>query len=654
MSVLFTELAPTLVALVGLILLWSKPSGLLGKFRLDSVLFCWCVVAFLAHQSSFMLDAHLAWKSSAVWGVLLGGAGPAVVLLLLPSRRWRAVVAWLIVAASSMLLIVDHLYFAWFGDMFPAVALLAIRQVSGIADMAQEWTTFRDFWDFIELVVILPVVIAEWRSRDATGARAWRYWALGVATLVAALSWWQTTAAIRADPSIVTQRFSNLSLVEQIGPLPFHALDYWLLMARTLETRLVSEATFEEELNWLKARAPQRAGTGPWFGAATGKNLVVIQVESLQEPVVNLQINGRDVMPNLRKLAAQHLYFSNMIDQTDEGRTSDAEWSLLTSQFPERQGAAAFANEGNHLVGLPSVLASRGYQSLSAVPFSPGFWNRRVMHPNLGFFRSYFAGDFAPGESIGWGLNDRDFLQQMIPRLAATRQPFVAWLITLSLHYPFGEFPAAHKELDVAPWEGQSFGNYLHGMHYFDHALGEFLDGLARQGLLEKSVIVVTGDHSAGFRWQPEIAHTLGFSNNIAHWTAAERVPMMVRVPGVAPQLITRPVGQVDFAPTILGLLGIDASSLPYVGRNMLGAPGEESIIRRKGSWVTEKYLFLLRGPSNGSHCYDRKTLLDVPLADCEAESATALRTALLPRRIVELDLQQRLYSRMAADAATR
>lgn len=654
MSVLFSEVAPTLVALFGLILLWAKPSGPLGKFRLDNVLVGWCVVAFLAHQASFMLDARLAWKSSAVWGVLLGGAGPAVLLWLLPSRRWRAVVAWLIVAASSTLLIVDHLYFAWFGDMFPAVALLAIGQVSGIADMAREWVTFRDFWDFVELLLVVPIVIAEWRNREPAGSPAPRVLALTAATLVAAVAAWQTTAAIRADYSIVTQRFSNLSLVEQIGPLPFHVLDGWLLFKRQLATGLVSEAVFEESLNWLKERAPRRAGTGPWFGAAAGKNLIVIQVESLQEPIVNLRINGRDVMPNLRKLAAENLYFSNMIDQTDEGRTSDAEWLMLTSQFPERQGAAAFANESNHLVGLPSVLAARGYQSLSAVPFSPGFWNRRVMHPNLGFFRSYFAGDFAPAESIGWGLNDRDFLLQMMPRLAATRQPFVAWLITLSLHYPFGEFPAAHKELDVKPWEGQSFGNYLHGMHYFDKALGEFLDGLAREGLLEKSVIVVTGDHSAGFRWQPELAHALGFSNDIAHWTAAERVPMMVRVPGAPAQLISKPVGQIDFAPTIVNLLGIDASNLSYVGRNMLGSPGEEPIIRRKGSWVTEQHLFLLRGPANGSHCYDRKTLLDVPLANCEADSASAVRKALLPRRIAELDLQQRLYSRLAADAATR
>lgn len=55
-------------------------------------------------------------------------------------------------------------------------------------------------------------------------------------------------------------------------------------------------------------------------------------------------------------------------------------------------------------------------------------------------------------------------------------------------------------------------------------------------------------------------------------------------------------------------------------------------------------------GPNHGSPCYDRKTLQDVPLAECEQESAPAIRKALLSRRIQELDLQQRLYARLAAD----
>lgn len=127
---------------------------------------------------------------------------------------------------------------------------------------------------------------------------------------------------------------------------------------------------------------------------------------------------------------------------------------------------------------------------------------------------------------------------------------------------------------------------------------------------------------------------------------------MVLRVPGAAPQAITRPIGQIDFAPTVLGLLGVDASSLPYVGRNQLGAPGEEPLIRRKGSWVDASHLFLLRGPTNGSHCYDRGTLRDVALSECESATTLAIRKALTQRRMQEHDLQQRLSGRLSANAA--
>ncbi len=595
-----------------------------------------------------MMTARLGWSATAISGIVLACAVAAFVLLLVPGRS-RAVLSWLTVTLSTALILVDRLYLAWFGDMFPAVAWLSAHQAATVAGIAVEWVTGHDLWSAIQILLVSPLVIAAWRS-DGRPDHRWRPYTLAATAIVAGAAGWHTFTAIRAEPAIVTQRFSNLALVEKIGPLAFHGLDSWLLVRRSLASELVSHADFEEVLEWLKERAPLRAGTGPLFGVATGKNLIVIQVESLQEPMVNLRINGRDVMPNLRKLAAEHLYFSNVVDQTDEGRTSDAEWMMLTSQYPEAHGAAAFANQANHLVGLPSVLAGRGYQSLSAVPFTPGFWNRRVMHQNLGFFHSYFADDFSPAEPIGWGLNDRDFLRQMTPRLAATPQPFLAWLISLSLHHPFAEFPSAHKQLDVTPWADHPFGNYLHAMHYFDSALGEFLDSLSSGGLLDRSVLVVTGDHSAGFPWQSELAHALGFSNSLAHWTLAERVPMVIRVPGAAPQEISCAVGHVDFAPTVLGLLGFDASGLPYVGRNSLGSPGEEPVIRRKGSWVSPSHLFLLRGRNHGAHCYDRRTLLDVPLAECEAESAIALRKALLGRRISQQDLQQRLSARLTAD----
>ena len=41
--------------------------------------------------------------------------------------------------------------------------------------------------------------------------------------------------------------------------------------------------------------------TGPCFGAARGRNLIVVQVESMQDFVVDYRVNGQDVMPHLRR-----------------------------------------------------------------------------------------------------------------------------------------------------------------------------------------------------------------------------------------------------------------------------------------------------------------------------------------------------------------
>ena len=95
----------------------------------------------------------------------------------------------------------------------------------------------------------------------------------------------------------------------------------------------------------------------------------------------------------------------------------------------------------------------------------------------------------------------------------------------------------------------------------------------------------------------------------------------------------------------MLGLLGVDAAPLPYAGRNVLGAPGSEPVVRRDGSWVDAEHLFVLRGKASGTHCFDRATLRDLPIAACAAGTALADRQVALSQRVRELNLQQRLYA---------
>jgi phosphoglycerol transferase MdoB-like AlkP superfamily enzyme len=371
----------------------------------------------------------------------------------------------------------------------------------------------------------------------------------------------------------------------------------------------------------------------------------VVQVESLQDFVVDFRVAGQDVMPHLRRWSEDSIRFTNITDQTNEGRTSDAEFTTMASLLPLDHGAVAFRYPGNHLVALPRVLAEHGYHTLSAVPFEPGFWNRRVMHPAYGFERSLFEPDFQLTEQIGWGLNDRDFLQQIVRRLEQMPRPFLAWLITLSLHHPFDNFPAAHKVLRLGALEGTPFGNYLHTMRFFDAALADFVESLARDRVLDDSVVVVFGDHDAGFAREPSLLATLGITATSddaseAEWALNDRVPIFIKGAGLHG---TRPVaaGQTDLAPTLLGLLGIDAAPLPYVGRNLLGTVDDSPVPRPYGDWLDSRHLFVTRGSTHA--CYDIARQLFDSDERCRGEDEIARQVRDVSRLVVTNDLQQRL-----------
>jgi phosphoglycerol transferase MdoB-like AlkP superfamily enzyme len=279
------------------------------------------------------------------------------------------------------------------------------------------------------------------------------------------------------------------------------------------------------------------------------------------------------------------------------------------------------------------------------------------MHPAYGFERSLFEPDFELTEQIGWGLNDRDFLKQMLPRLERQPEPFAAWLITLSLHHPFDDFPARHKVLHLGSFEGTPFGNYLHTMRFFDDALDAFMSGLAADGLLDKSVVVVFGDHDAGFARDAALAHAMGLRDGEAAWEANDRVPLFIRVPGAssrASELVgerTIPAGQTDFAPTLLSLLGIDAAGLPYVGRNLLADAANGPVVRPFGEWIDRSRFYFARGSRHA--CYDAD---GSPLADaaCAAGDRVARRAREISRLVLGADLQARLRARLGSGGTPR
>jgi phosphoglycerol transferase MdoB-like AlkP superfamily enzyme len=346
------------------------------------------------------------------------------------------------------------------------------------------------------------------------------------------------------------------------------------------------------------------------------------------------------------------LWFSNVTDQTEHGRSSDSELSTQVSLLPIDGAAAAFQFAENDFVGLAEALVERGYQTLSAVPYDGAFWNRRRTHAAFGYQRSLFVDDFKSGENVGWGLSDRDFLAQATEVIATADKPVAAYLLTLSLHHPFEGFPPHLKELDVGAWEGTPFGNFLHTMHFFDSSLAAFVAALEREGLADNTVIAVWGDHDAGFDWRPEIAQQMGATFDAAGWYLSQEVPLFIRLPFDQTFRGERsvPAGHADVAPTLLALLGVDPSPYAFVGRNLLGDHGDRPVVGEYGCWRTSTHLFLQGdGLLADGTCIELATMAATDTDQCGIGFEQARSLEQISALVLEHDLQRAIHRELSA-----
>ena len=250
-----------------------------------------------------------------------------------------------------------------------------------------------------------------------------------------------------------------------------------------------------------------------------GKNVIVIHGESLQENLMTLSFNGQEVTPNLNKLAEEGMFFSNFYSPVSVGTSSDAELMFNTSLLPTKSGTAFVSYSDRTYNATPKLLGEKGYYTFSMHGNNADFWNRRNMHNSLGYDRFYSKEDYnvTKENTVGLGINDYAFFDQSVQKIKKIAEKNDKWygtLIMLSNHTPFaevdkyGDFPVDIKEtvtkedgtteeVTYPYMEGTKLGNYFKSAHYADGAIGELINRLDEEGLLDNTVVVIYGDHDA-------------------------------------------------------------------------------------------------------------------------------------------------------------
>jgi phosphoglycerol transferase MdoB-like AlkP superfamily enzyme len=633
-----------LAAVVGLGGRWLARA----KPRLSWWLAAWVPVAatWLACAAQGCVFSELS--SISLWpggGWLMTSACvlPALLVALLPvrQRRWASVA---VVALFGLLLFSDMLYLRYFGSIATIGALASVGQLHQVGDSVRSLMRLSDSWMagplFAVLLLALLVVRPPVVERPVDRSRRWA-WALGVlaCVLVSLPSLWVARGILR-DRAGRDQVFSLKMQAVNWGAGPVHLVDLGTSLRSLAGKRKLDQVARSEVAAFYRAK-PERKQAQQYFGAASGRNLILIQAESLQEFIVGARVNGQEVMPFLSSLRKRAAYFPWIFHQTGHGRSSDGEFATLNSLLPNPHGAAAFLNANNRFVALPGVLRDHGYETLSAHAFERGFWNRAVLHPRLGFSRSLFERELGKGEKIGWGLADGVFFSRVAPVIDALQEPFFAFLITLGLHHPFEGFPDTHKSLQLGRLEGSQLGNYIHSMHYLDGCLAEFYNGLDKAGKLRNTVVAIYGDHDSGLWPTPDLLEMAGLA--IGDTTAVirlRRVPLFIALPdGLLAGDVAVVGGQVDIAPSLLLLLGIE-SPASFLGSPLL--PGRTAITSLLFNGATDGTLAYVPPVADlwkEPMCFLLVSGQPRPVEECSALRQAAERQSRIASIVLEYDL---------------
>lgn len=539
---------------------------------------------------------------------ILSDIGAIGLLMALPAcfvaGKWRKGLQTAMAVLISTIWFATAIYYSYYGNVPTYYTLSSLNQVGQISESitaSLELYMWLFFVDFFMVLLISPFSRERkpWMKLLVRSSAKPSFWHSRKFSLIITAA----SLAVVVGSLLGSKHIENShALAKRLGVLSYQlAVNSATASGQQQELTAAELESLREEVRaWFAGQEEQERSL--YHGIASDHNLIVVQIESMQNFVIGLELNGQEVTPYLNQLSQQSFYFPNVYQQIAEGNTSDAEFLMNTGAYPSAVQATSKQLTGREAASLPRLLAKQGYESYTFHVNDVTFWNRNEMYPALGFTGYYDKASFENDQFNSFGASDEQLYKVALDKLEALQssdQRFYAQLVTVSSHHPF-KIPEQYQELELpAELEDTQLGHYLQAMHYTDKQLGQFMEQLEEKGLLQQSVVAIYGDHF-GLQTKDNDPEWVSEQLGISYHDIISRmnVPFIVKVPGVAGERVEQVGGQIDMLPTLLNVLGISEpnSELILFGSDLLNAMTNIVGVRYylpTGSFFNDEVLFV-------------------------------------------------------------
>ena len=443
--------------------------------------------------------------------------------LLKPKSRYMYYLIWIIF--SSCLAIGNIVYYDFYHSFLSISLIDTSSMVGQVNDSLWAKLHFHQFLYFVfplAFVFIHRYFVKRDLDESIIGVSAKKIFVRTLITCLCLFSFLALTMT-KSDTSRFVKLWNRESVVKKYGLYVYTIND----LIQSVQPKFSAMFGYDEAAynfrEFYACKFEEKKQKNEYSDIFKGKNVIFIHAESIQNFLIDLKINGKEVTPFLNKLSKEGMYFDKFYPQISVGTSSDTEFTLTTGLMPSSSGTVFVNYYNRKYYGMPEYFNKLGYYTFSAHANNAEYWNRKEMHNNLGY-KDFYAKDrfiipedIDDPELIGLGLSDKSFFKQFIPilkNIKKNNEPYYGTIITLSNHSPFndiekyGEFDVtmdfSYNDLDgdlitgTANYlEGSSMGNYIKSSHYADSALEEFFNELKSEGLTENTVFIIYGDHEA-------------------------------------------------------------------------------------------------------------------------------------------------------------